>query len=218
MTFQEQNTKQIEQIKSLEEKNSNFKYQISTYKTQLKDKEYEVNRIKSDLLNIEKFRNEKDKNDKTIRNLNATIVSLKEDLERKSNKLREIQRINYDLKQRLETFENKNNQNFNVNFNNTNKNRNNKNEIILKKELLESNEFEKEKKIKSLENENVKLRNQIIKLNDDLINKADNQLANFEREFNNKNTNDNLNSEINQLILGIFKIIFLLNLINKTFY
>jgi len=67
---------------------------------------------------------------------------------------------------------------------------------------MESNEFEKDKKIKDLEKENINLRNQIIKLNDDLIIKADDQLANFEKEFNNKNTNENINSEINQLILG----------------
>jgi len=192
MAIQETNTILNENLRILEEKNSNFKYLISTLKTQIKEKESEISKIKGEIAIMENNRIEKEKNEKLLKNLNLNILSMKEDLEKKSNKLREIQRINTDLKLKLENYEVSKNDNLGRN----------KNEIFGKNFFLDSIESSKEIIIKNLENENVKLRKEIIKLNDDLINKADNHLTNFEKEFLNKNTNEIIQSEINQLILG----------------
>ncbi len=191
-----------EQIKLLEEKNSNFKYQISAFKTQLKEKEHEINKLKVELSMLESYKTEKDKYEKSLKNLNTNITNLKEDLEKKSNKLREFQRINFDLKIKVDNFESK------KNYDANSRNKDNKINIAEKKELEETFKFRQDKKIKQLEEENVKFRKEIIKLNDDLINKADNQLEKIQKDFNNKNTNENLYSEINHLILGSLHLIF----------
>jgi len=124
------------------------------------------------------------------------LTNLKEDLERKSNKLRELQRMNSHLKQRAEIVESKKNSDL------ASRNKDNKSIYAGKKEFEETSVDDKDKKIKNLEEANVKLRKEIIKLKDDLISIADNQLENIEKEFNNNNTNENLPSEINHIIIG----------------
>ena len=89
-TYQEINLKQNDQIKLLEEKITNSRYQLSAMKNQIKDKEIEVNSIKEELRSVDKFRQEKDKTEKLIANLMNSANILKEDLERKARKLRDL--------------------------------------------------------------------------------------------------------------------------------
>jgi hypothetical protein len=61
-------------------------------KNQVKEKEIEVNSIKEELKSVEKFIKEKEKTEKLIANLIYNINGLKEDLERKTKKLRDFER------------------------------------------------------------------------------------------------------------------------------
>lgn len=145
LAFQDLNMKLNDQIRSLEEKINNWRYQHITLNKMLKEKENEISDLKEELLAVEKFRLEKEKNEKLIVNLTSSLSSLKEDLERKTKKLRELEKVNLELRMPSEdTFENRS-------F------RNNKSENSLEKI--------REKIIKSLEIENKKLRDHIKSIN-----------------------------------------------------
>ena len=66
--YQESHLKQNDQIKILEEKFSNSRYQISAMKNQIKEREIEINSLKEELRAVDKFVQEKDKTEKLISN------------------------------------------------------------------------------------------------------------------------------------------------------
>ena len=175
LSIQEINLKITDQLKNLEEKNNNSRYQYNSIKSQAKDKEVEMTNLKNEIKNFKDFKTNKEKHEKVMKNLTSCLNSLKEDLERKSNKLREVQRLNLEFKQKIDNLECKSNNN---------------------KKIGESSEagYSRDLKIKILENENLKLKNDLIKLNDEVIKKADREIANFDRVFTvNNNIDKNLN-------------------------
>jgi hypothetical protein len=160
LAFQENHIKQNEQIKNLEEKLNNSRYQISAIKNQIKEKEIEANSLKDELKSTDKFRQDKEKIEKLISNLVNSNNSLKEDLERKSRKIREIER-NY-LENKL-PFDN---------YSSVNKSgsKNNHSENSLEKL--------RDKIIKSLGDENKKLKEKLRKVNYNNFKKIDNDIEN----------------------------------------
>ncbi len=92
------NTKLGEQIKSLDGKNSNCKYQLSTVKNIIKEKNNEINILKEELISVEIFKNDKDRKNNEIKILNNDIINLKEEIEKKTKKIRELEKINTEYK------------------------------------------------------------------------------------------------------------------------
>ena len=67
-------------------------------KNQIKEKEMEIIALKDELRSLDKFVQEKEKTEKLISNLVNSANSLKEDLERKARKLRDFERLNLENK------------------------------------------------------------------------------------------------------------------------
>ena len=116
---------------------------------------------------LKDFKTEKEKFVKTIKNLNATIAGHKAELEKKTKQIRDLQRLNMEQKQ---------------NPKNDGKNNNAGNNNAAQAKVYDK---EKEKAIRMLEAENMKLRNEIIKLNDGMMKRTSNNLAKFEEALNN---------------------------------
>lgn len=67
-------------------------------KNQITDRDKMILSLQEELRGLEKFRVEKEKTEKLISNLTNSVNSLKDDLERKSKKLREVERINLEMR------------------------------------------------------------------------------------------------------------------------
>ena len=129
-------------------------------KNQIKEREIEINSLKEELRAVDKFVQEKDKTEKLISNLVASVNSLKEDLERKAKKLRDFERINLENKLPSETCS--------------------LNKSASKGGNHSENSLEKlrDKIIKSLGNENKKLKEKLRKVNYNNFKKLDNDIEN----------------------------------------
>lgn len=167
---QDINYKLNEQNKNILDINNNIKIQINTMKNQLKDSENEINSLKDELKGVETFVLEKERTEKLIFNLTKSFNSMKEDLERKTKKLRQLERINLELK--LQNDENS------------------LDNLSSKKDLSDCSSVKLiEKKIKSLESENKKLRGEVKTFKEELNKKFDLETENnLERSLVNINS------------------------------
>ena len=167
---QDINLKLNEQNKNILDINNNLKIQINTMKNQIKDGENEINSLKVELKGVETFILEKERTEKLIFNLTKSVNSMKEDLERKTKKLRQLEKINLELK--LQNDENS------------------LDNLSSKKDLSECSSVKFiEKKIKSLESENKKLRGEVKTFKEELNKKLD-----LETENNLEKSLININS------------------------
>lgn len=130
---------------------------------------------------LKDFKNEKEKFVKTIKNLNITIAGNKDEIDKKTKQIRDLQRANLELKPKIE---------------------NNKKEKEKNNTFVGKFDKEKEKALKNLEEENLKLRKEILKLNDDVIKRTNNNLAKFEQALNCDNENKDILQTNNLLISG----------------
>jgi len=97
-SFQDLNMKLNDQLRSLDEKNNNSRYHQSAMKTQIIERDKMIISLQEELRGVERFVLEKDKTEKLISNLTSSVNSLKEDLERKTKKLRELERQNVEIR------------------------------------------------------------------------------------------------------------------------
>jgi len=97
-SFQDLNMKLTDQLRNLDDKNTNSRFHQSAMKSQIADRDKMIQSLQEELRGLDKFRLEKEKTEKLIGNLTNSVISLKEDLERKTKKLRELERINLELR------------------------------------------------------------------------------------------------------------------------
>jgi len=93
-----------EQIKSLEQRNSNCKYQLSAVKNIITDKNNEILNLKEELISVEFFKNDKDKYTKQIKFLEEKLFNYKADLDKKTKRLRQLEKLNSALKLKSDEF------------------------------------------------------------------------------------------------------------------
>ena len=91
--YQEENLKIMEQKKNLEEKQNYNKFASNSYKSQIQSKENEINILKDEMKNFEIFKNEKPKLEKRVMDLQKQLSVLKEDNERKTQRIKDLDKI-----------------------------------------------------------------------------------------------------------------------------
>ena len=175
LTYQDMNLRLNDQIKNLEDKNSNTKYQLSAIRNVIRDKNNEITNLKDELISIELFKNEKDRTEKSISNLTKNLTNMKEDLERKAKRLREAEKLNTELKLKSDEYFIENQ--------------------LIKKDNPEKSYIdmlkEKEKKNRILDEENQYLKKEILKINPEFefnFRRDSIDFGNFDKSFN-KNLN-----------------------------
>jgi len=104
LSFQDLNCKLSEQIKTLEGRNSNYKYQLSAVKNVIRDKNSEILSLKEELIAVEVFKNEKDKAYDLIKSLEDNLVQLKQEYELKTKKQRELEKSNTEIKLKCDEY------------------------------------------------------------------------------------------------------------------
>jgi chromosome segregation ATPase len=130
--------------KGSDEKNTNLKFQNNHLKVQMKEKDAEIARLKQDIEDLEAFKYEKDRFEKDAGTNNKTLNSLKEDCERKSRRIKELEKQNDEFKAKIDEFTNKANKQ-------------------TSSTILNQSHKEKDKRIKQLEQELVESREVITK-------------------------------------------------------
>jgi len=150
-----------QQIKALENKNANCKYQQSTMKNQLGEKDKQIFSLQDELNSLETFRIEKEKTEKYISDLIETNNSLKCDLEKEIKRHRDMKKS--DLEMKIPSKENS--------------------DMKSQNNVSESSLAELRKRvIKKLENENKLLKDKVKKIEYDYFKVKEN---NIENEINN---------------------------------
>lgn len=90
--YQEENLKIMEQKKNLEEKQNFNKFASNSFKSQIQSKENEINILKEEMKNSEAFLHEKPKLEKRILDLQKQNIGLKEVQERKSQRIKDLEK------------------------------------------------------------------------------------------------------------------------------
>lgn len=93
-----------EQLKNLDQKNSNCKYQMSAVKSIIRDKNNEITNLKEELISVEFFKNDKDKFSTQIKFLEDKLKNCKEDLEKKTKRLREVEKQNTEFRLKSDEY------------------------------------------------------------------------------------------------------------------
>lgn len=97
-----QNEKLQETNKKLEDKIKSYKIKEGVLKNQVADKDAELANLKEEIAMIESFKSEKIKFEKSIALLNKNLSSWKEENEKKSRKIKELEEKNLDYKKNFE--------------------------------------------------------------------------------------------------------------------
>ena len=100
--YQEENLKIMEQKKNLEEKQNLNKFASQSFKSQLQSKENEINILREEMRNVDSFRQEKPKLEKKILELQKQSTSYKEDLERRGQRIKDMEKMNLNNKATFE--------------------------------------------------------------------------------------------------------------------
>jgi hypothetical protein len=160
--LQDTNIKLADYKKSLEDRQHNSKFQQNSLKNQLRDKEAELIILKEQLKELESFKSEKEKTEKNLIQLNKNVQVLKEDNEKKVRRLKENEKVLNEIREKYEKLLSENEKTI-------------KNSSA--SSALQVTQKDKDKKIKTLDedNKNLKkevenLKNEIKKLNDQLNN------------------------------------------------
>ena len=141
--MQNVNTKLVDSKKMVEEKNSMLKYQINSMKSQIRERDVEIENLKKELEDLETYKYEKEKYQKNLGQTLKNSQNMKEDLERKTRHIKELEKVIADMSSKMDTIEIQ------------------KEKTL--KEVSVGNMKEKDKRIKHLENENNKLRAELDK-------------------------------------------------------
>jgi len=127
-------------------------------KNQITDRDKMILSLQEELRSFEKFRIEKEKTEKLISNLTSSLNSLKEDLERKTKKLREIERLNLEMRMQNNDSSEKSGNRITVSENSLDKLR--------------------DKVIRTLESDNKKMKEKLKGINYDKYKKMENNIEN----------------------------------------
>jgi hypothetical protein len=85
-------SRSLESQKAIEEKNIQLKFQLNSTRTQIRDKDMEIAKLNQELKNIETYRLEKERHERDLHNSHKLIKQLKEDLERRNKKIKDMDR------------------------------------------------------------------------------------------------------------------------------
>ena len=91
---QEMNHRLSEHVKTLDSRNSNSKYKISAMKKTVTDKQTEINNLRDELYAVDAFRKQKNDRDEILND----YLDVKEELDNKTKKLREVEQLNTEYK------------------------------------------------------------------------------------------------------------------------
>ena len=91
---QEMNQRLTEHIKTLDGRQSNSKYKISAMKKTINEKNNEITLLKDELIAIEVFRKQRNDREEIMKN----YLEVKEELDKKTKKLREVEKSNTEFK------------------------------------------------------------------------------------------------------------------------
>lgn len=152
--LQDQNIKLSEIKKNLEDKNSSNKFKNNSIQSQMREKDNTIISLRDELKSYEEFKGEKEKLERHVGDLQRNVKILKDDLDKKNRKVKELEKINNEMKEKCEIL--------NV--------ENKKIQQSINSGPLQTSQREKDKKIKRLEEENSKFREEIKKLKEEVTN------------------------------------------------
>jgi chromosome segregation ATPase len=132
------NNKLTENKKLVEDKNAMLKFQINSMKSQIRERENEIENNKRELDDLENYKYEKEKYHKTLNQTIKTSQNLKDDIDRKTRHIKELEKVIIDMNTKFDSIELHKEKSL--------------------KEVSVGSMKEKDKIIKYLENENNKLR------------------------------------------------------------
>jgi hypothetical protein len=180
----EEMTKLQDAKKGLDEKAANLKIQTNYLKAQLKVKDAELAKLNIQVDELESFKYEKEKYEKETSNTLKLLNTLKDDYERKLRRIKELEKVNQELKAKVDEQGHK---------------------LMIKQQsssaILNLTHKEKDKKIKQLEFEVSSLRDELSRKNtQNVITEVEPQatLGNANEE-DYKYENDTLKEENNKL-------------------
>ncbi len=104
LNYQETNSKLNEHLKAMDQKNSNSKYQLSAVKNIIRDKNNEITNLKEELISVEFFKNDKDKFTTQINFLERKLSECKGELEIKTKRLRELEKLNTEFRLKSDEY------------------------------------------------------------------------------------------------------------------
>lgn len=137
--MQNMNNSLVEAKKVSDDKNSMFKFQINSMKSQIRERDNEIGKLKNELEELECYKYDKEKYQKTLNQTIKNSQGMKEEIERKSRHIKELEKVLSEMNYKMESAES-----------------NQKDKSS--KEVNLVNMKEKDKRIKYLETENNKLR------------------------------------------------------------
>ncbi len=88
------NHKLNDQLRALDDKNNNLRYAQNAMKNHILERDKSINSLQEELRNVEGFRLEKEKSERLISNLSNTVNTLKELLDRKSKRIKDLEKQN----------------------------------------------------------------------------------------------------------------------------
>jgi hypothetical protein len=97
---QEINQKLNDHIKSLDGKESNLKYKMCAIKKTINEKDKEITLLKNELIAIDSFRKKRNDREEILKN----YIDIKEELDKKNKKLREVEKSNTENKLKSDEF------------------------------------------------------------------------------------------------------------------
>ena len=104
LNYQEMNFKLNDQIKNLDQRNSNCRYQLSAVKNIIRDKNNEISNLKEELISVEFFKNDKDKFTTQSKFIEDNLKICKEELEKKTKMLREVEKKNTEFRLKSDEY------------------------------------------------------------------------------------------------------------------
>lgn len=93
-----------EQLKNLDGRNSNSKFQLNAVRNIIREKNNEISLLKDELISVEAFKNEKNKKEGEIKYLAHNLGNIKEELEKKTKRLRELEKSNTEYKLKSDEY------------------------------------------------------------------------------------------------------------------
>jgi hypothetical protein len=94
------NQKLCDQVKNLDGKESNLKYKICAMKKTTSEKDKEIKSLKDELIAIDSFRKKRNDREEIMTN----YINVKEELDKKNKKLREVEKSNTENKLKSDEF------------------------------------------------------------------------------------------------------------------
>jgi chromosome segregation ATPase len=102
--YNDQHSKMTEQIKQLEDRHSQSRHLQNSAKSQIREKDAIINTLEEKIKSNNNFPAEKEKMEKTIANLNKNLQTSKDENEKKTRKIKELEKTSIELKEKAESL------------------------------------------------------------------------------------------------------------------